>query len=64
MSSDADASGNPSGENASEWMECEWPSSLRSRAPMVTSVRITRPLYNSDANCLPSEKRLQQKCNL
>src|SRR2546423_916701 len=54
LSPDADATSLPSGENATELTESEWPSSVCSAAPVTASQSLIVSSNDADATTLPS----------
>jgi hypothetical protein len=53
-SPDADATTSPSGENATDLTQPEWPSSVGSAAPVSASQSLTVLSTDADATALPS----------
>ena len=57
LSSDADATGLPSGEKATALTQSEWPSSVCSAAPVAASQSLTVSSSDADATSLPSGEK-------
>jgi hypothetical protein len=58
LSSDADATSLPSGENATARTSAEWPSSVRRAAPVAESQSLTVSSQDADAKRHPCEARI------